>query len=184
MKKILPVAAIGLAFTTFIILQLAVNGQRLSASLTEENKAQYALFENEYSKFADVDHKGNEIKLTQVDAPIVILNFWASWCRPCIAEFKGLNQLIDKYGEKNIFILGINNDTESPKKNVLKVKSEYQIKFNSILDPKGTYADKFKVIAIPSTIVYHKGKVIRFFKKEYDFTSDEFISLIESKIKD
>lgn len=182
MKKFLPAFAISFVFTALLVSQININGQDLSASLTEKDKSKFSLFENQFSTLQDTVDTGEKIDLKAIKEPIVIVNFWASWCKPCIAEFKTLNALLDKYPDK-VFVLGINNDTDSPKKAVAKIKDEYSLKFNSIIDTEGNYADKFKILSVPSSIVYHKGKVVKYIKKEYDFMSEEFTSLIEEKTK-
>lgn len=182
MKKFFPAIAILLVFIGIMVSQLLINGQELSASQTEESKSLYVLFENQFSTLSDELDTGEKIELKSVKEPIVIINFWASWCKPCVAEFKTLNALIEKFPGK-VKVLGINNDADNPKKVAAKVKAEYELKFDSILDAEGRYADKFKIISIPASIIYHKGKVIKFVKKEFDFMSEEFISLIENKIE-
>lgn len=181
MKKILPAIVISSIFTALMVTQLLINGQELSASQTEEDKDKYTLFENQFAIFKDTSFNRKKIELALRKEPIVIINFWASWCRPCVSEFRTINALIGKFPEK-IFVVGINNDTEGPEKAVAKVQKDYKLKFESIVDKEGKYADQFKIVSVPSSIVYYKGKVLKVITKEFDFTSEEFISLIESKI--
>jgi len=182
MKKILPAIAISFVFTALMVSQLLINGQELSASQTEKNKSRYSLFEDQFVKLNDTTASGKTIELRKIKEPIVILNFWASWCKPCLAEFPTLNNLIKKFPKK-IMVLGINNDTESAKKQVTKIQQKHSLLFESVLDAEGSYADKFKIMSVPSSIVYHKGKVIKFIKKEFNFMSEEFVSLLEDKIE-
>ena len=181
MKKFLPALAISFVFTALMISQLVINGQELAASQTEKDKSQFSLFENQFTKLKTVSSKGTDINLEEVKEPIVILNFWASWCRPCIAEFKTLNSLIRKF-PKMVKVVGINNDTEDAKKLINKIETKHELLFDSIVDMKGDYADRFKVMSVPASIVFYKGKVIKFIKKEYDFVSEEFLELVKSKI--
>jgi thiol-disulfide isomerase/thioredoxin len=128
----------------------------------------------------DKTTSGTKINL-KAKKGLVIVNFWASWCRPCVSEFKTLNKLKDKYQDK-VFILGINNDEEEPRKKVAMIQSKYKLKFESLVDPKGNYASEFNILALPASIVYHNGKVIAFYNKEHDFMSDEFLELIDSHL--
>lgn len=181
MKKFLPAIFISFVFTLMLVSQMLINGQELSASRIEVNRERFSLYEDKFHKLKATDTKGNLINLKEEKAPIVIVNFWASWCTPCIAEFESLNKLKDKFGDK-IKIIGINNDTEEPLKAVKKIESKYKLSFNSISDPNGDYAEAFNISKVPSSIVYHNGKVIKFSGKEFDFMSEEFISLLKSKI--
>ena len=139
MKKFLPAIAISFVFTGLMVSQLVINGQELSASLVEKNKARFALFDDQFQNLKDKAFSGNIIELKTRKEPIVIVNFWASWCKPCIAEFKSLNALLNKFPGK-IFVLGINNDTEEPMKAVAKINDKYQLQLDSLVDAKGSYA--------------------------------------------
>ncbi len=180
MKKFLPAIFISLVFTLMMISQMLINGQELSASRIEQNRERFSLYEAKFHKFKAVDTKKNEIELTKIETPIIIVNFWASWCAPCIAEFASMNKLIQKYPSK-ITVVGINNDTDNPAKAVLKIERKYKLLFNSVIDPEGKFAEDFNVSKIPSSIIYHKGKVIKFSGKEMDFMDSDFLALIEAK---
>ena len=111
---------------------------------------------------------------------MVILNFWASWCQPCVAEFKSLNKFIKESATGKIQILGINNDEENALKIIKKTEDKYQLKFESVVDENNEITSQFEITAIPATIVYVKGKVVFFQNKEVDFQSRQF----QEKIKD
>lgn len=182
MKKFFPAILISLMFTTLMVSQMLINGQELSASKIEKNKERFTIYENQFSKLTVKTTQGSKVKLSKLHEPIVIVNFWASWCRPCITEFKSLNKLIKKF-EGKVFVLGINNDSENPLKAIKKIEKEYSLKFESVKDTEGDVASKFSITKIPSSIIYHKGKVIQFSGNEYDFMNDDFIKLIENKIQ-
>ncbi|MFT6633071.1 MAG: thiol-disulfide isomerase/thioredoxin [Bacteriovoracaceae bacterium] len=182
MKKFLPAIFISLIFTALMVSQMLINGQELSASRLENNKEKFTVYESQFTKFKTNTSNGNEIDLKKIKKPIVILNFWASWCRPCLTEFKSLNQLVEKFGEK-VHVLGVNSDTEDAKKEVVKIEAKHKLLFESVLDERGKLASLFNVTAIPSSIVFHKGKVIGFFNREHDFMSEKFLEMIKSKIE-
>jgi len=165
-----------------LVSQMAFNGQESSASLLQINKVRHGHYEDQFTKFKAKTTKGEVFKLTKTTEPIVILNFWASWCGPCITEFKSLNKLVEKFG-KNLRVVGINNDTEDALKAIKKVEAEYNLRFDSIMDIDGEFASKFNITKIPSSIVYYKGRVINFSNTEFDFMSDDFVELIQSKIE-
>jgi thiol-disulfide isomerase/thioredoxin len=182
MKKYFPLAFLSLCFTAMLVLQMAMNGRELSASKIESNKERYSVYENQFQKFKYKTSKGTLVDLKNEKTTIVIINFWASWCRPCLTEFKGLNQLIDKFGD-SIKVIGINNDTDNAKKEIEKIEKKHKLKFESIISEDGGIADKFNVTRIPATIIYHNGKVIEFSNTEYDFMNEKLLALIESKLK-
>ncbi len=130
-----------------------------------------------------VTTKNTKIKMNEVDSPVIILNFWASWCTPCIAEFKSLNTLINKIGKKNIFVLGINNDDEDAAKKILKIEKKYKLKFESVMDETVSFADKFMVSKVPTSIIYINKKFYKMIPEKFDFSDEEFIKELKSKAK-
>lgn len=177
-KKFFPVLSIIAIFSFFLVTQMILTGQGSDASLSSEHKKLYSLFESQYSKLTLKTTDGELLDLKGFKKPIVIINFWASWCRPCISEFKSLNKLIDKYGQK-IKVIGINNDTEDAASKIKKIEKEYNLKFSSVLDQDGVNASRFNITKIPASIVFHDGKVIHYANKEFDFMSESFINIIE-----
>lgn len=181
MKKIFPSLVICFVFGVMVILQMLVHGQRITATDPTESTAKHAAFESELSKLNSSTTKGDIITLKSIKEPFVIVNFWASWCQPCIAEFASMNQLLKKYPDK-IRIIGINSDVEDELKLIAKTEKKYELMFDSIADPDGELAEKFNITQVPASIIYYKGKVIYFNNKETDFLSPKILGLIDSKI--
>lgn len=182
MKKFFPAIFISLVFTGLMISQMLINGQDLYASKVKKNNSLYKSFETKFKTIETISTKGNKVALKDVDKPIVIVNFWASWCRPCLTEFKSLNKFVEKYGEK-AFVLGINNDSEDALKEVAKIEKKYKLKFDSINDLDGKYSEMFNITSIPTSIVFHNGKVLEVINKETDFMSKSFVDKIAEKLK-
>ena len=68
-----------------------------------------------------VDLEGNEIKLDDEKGNVVILNLWATWCKPCIAEFESLEKSKEKFIGKKVKIFAISNEK------IDKIKDENSI---------------------------------------------------------
>jgi len=79
--------------------------------------------------------------------------------------------------------MGVNSDTDNPSLAIKKVYEERGLNFDSVMDPDNLLAEKFLVDEIPTTFVFHKGKLIRHENKEFDFMNEEFISNIKSLVK-
>ena len=62
-----------------------------------------------------VDLKGNQIEEKTLDGKIVLLDFWATWCGPCIAEFPHLKLLYQKYKDKGFEIVSYSVDSDQEK---------------------------------------------------------------------
>ena len=75
---------------------------------------------------------GTKLSLSDLRGKYVILDFWASWCRPCRASFPEMKKLYAEYHKKGVEILGITND--SRKDNWLKALEEDQLPWLQVID--------------------------------------------------
>ena len=183
MKKFFPAILISFVFTLLLILQMAITGRESNATKIKEEKTKYAAFESVFQKLNLKTTKGTEINLAELKRPIVLLNFWASWCLPCIAEFKSLNKFMEMFPKDQVLVLGINNDDEAPAKSILKTEKEYNLKFESCIDKENVITGQFFISKIPASIVFYNGKVVHFSNEEFNFMDDNFILKIKKLIK-
>ena len=181
-KKIFPILAIFVFFVVVLVGQMTLSGGYTAAQKTSLSDGKIKAYEELFNELKLETTKGSKFNLSKLDQEIVILNFWASWCRPCVSEFKALNALIDSMPEEKLLVIGINNDDEEALKNIKKIEKEYDLKFESVKDEASDIASKYRINNIPSSVVYHKGKVIHFVNKEFDFNNSEFVSLLKSKL--
>jgi|GEM_PF-5856053 thiol-disulfide isomerase/thioredoxin len=68
--------------------------------------------------FDFVDFAGKPRKLSEFRGKYVLIDFWATWCRPCLADIPHLKELYDKYKEKGFEIIGMDSETLSPDEEV------------------------------------------------------------------
>jgi len=88
-------------------------------------------------------------KLSNFRGKIVLVNLWATWCPPCIAELPLLDQLADEYGDKGLVILGVAGD-EDPQA-VHDFLANSPVKFEILLDPKGAIGTQYGITGYPET---------------------------------
>lgn len=90
---------------------------------------------------------------------VVVLDFWASWCAPCLRAIPELNRIQKDY-EKDVQVLGI-NIREKPAA-VLSVKKKYMVKYPILLDLNGSVAKEYRVRGIPTLILVDKDGVVQY----------------------
>lgn len=183
MKKFLPLILFILVFTAVVAGQ--AGWQTLRAGTTSKIDLQYVLYEDLFlkGKFDALD--GKKIETTKLKSPVVIYNFWASWCNPCLEEMPSLMALKNKFKDDELQILAFNTDVDDQLINIKKTLKKLNLKneFNIIADKNTAIADSFKFSAIPVTIIFNRGKVVHFSNGPMDFNSAEMVEKMKKWIK-
>ena len=93
---------------------------------------------------------------------ILILNFWALWCAPCVKEMPALNELASKLNKNNSTILFINQDKYEELNRVEKFIENLNInRANVLMDFDMQSSKNFKLRGIPTTLIIDKEGIIK-----------------------
>lgn len=182
-KKILTTIFTVSLFLFALVAQMTIDGATSKAEKLSIGKDKVALYEDLFKKLELKTTDGKTYKLSQVKEKLVLLNFWASWCLPCVKEFSTLKVFHEKY-KNDILIIGLNNDDEDQLKEIKKMEKKTGISFPIYPDVDSAITNKFSITSIPATILYKNGKVIFFENSELDFMSSEFLDLVKKNLKD
>ncbi len=127
---------------------------------------------------------GKYVSLTSFKGKVVLINFWATWCPPCVREMPELNKLYKKFHKRGLEVLPIAN----PRDSVERVKSFFKyvgIRFPYYVDESFTVTRLFGVRALPTTfIVDRKGVVRQIFIGMRPWMSPQFIDYFKSLLKE
>jgi thiol-disulfide isomerase/thioredoxin len=181
-NKFIPILLFIMAFTGFLSTQILWDNFNINAQQVDEDKQKHSVYETNFQTLNLTTSKSSIISLKNDPAPIIVLNFWASWCIPCLKEFPSLVAFQDKYAGK-VKVIGINGDAENPLEHIKKTEAKYKLNFDSVPDQYSAIADQFMIRTYPVSIVFHKGKVIYVNKKLHNFMDKEFLSLIDDSLK-
>lgn len=116
--------------------------------------------------FALTDLDGKIVKLSDYKGKVVILDFWATWCPPCVKEIPHFNELHKAYGSKGLVVLGVSVD-KGGAADVLKFKKKSAIDYRVALSNETAYntyqnyLPKDEQGGIPFTFVIDKEGNIR-----------------------
>ena len=112
------------------------------------------------SDFTLKDIDGKIHQLSKYKGKVVLLNFWASWCPPCVHEMPSMSVLNDDLSSKPFEILAVNlGETKEDMKPFL---TKHKVSFSILLDPKRDLAKSWKVFAFPTSYVLDKNGKIRY----------------------
>ncbi len=181
MKRFLPAILLALGFTGFLALQLAWDISKSNARQIEPERQKDQLFAHLFQQSSFISDRG-PLELKKLKSPVVVINFWASWCLPCLKEFPSLVEFAKKYGDK-VAVVGINGDEENPKEKIQKTAKKYGLDFPQVQDPHSEISDKFKVETLPYSVVFHNGRVLHVAEKAHDFMGREFLTKVDAALK-
>jgi len=129
--------------------------------------------------FSIIDINDNEKIISSSENKILLLNFWATWCAPCIKEIPELIKLKEKF-KKSVEVYFVSVDFNVKKtvpKFLKKNKLENLLIFN---DEKLKISNKFGVKVMPTTVIINQSfEEIAQVKGYVDWLSPEYISFIE-----
>lgn len=100
---------------------------------------------------------GKAVKLSDLKSKVTVINFWATWCGPCVKEMPSLQKLSSEYASKGLAVVGVNLD-ENPEAVLAPFLAKHAIKFRSFVDPSGALADRFAISGLPLTLVLDENR--------------------------
>ena len=110
--------------------------------------------------FVITDLDGNTAKLSQYRGKTVLLNVWATWCGPCLKEIPDLKEIHQQYRDKDVVVLGVLLDSDSPEAAKPIVLDQLQIDYPTWYGDDA-FAKQFQIQAFPTTVIIDKnGKVV------------------------
>ncbi|MBD3906725.1 TlpA family protein disulfide reductase [Chryseobacterium sp. Ch-15] len=133
--------------------------------------------------FTVKDKSGKIIDVSELRGKVVFINFWASWCPPCRAEFPSIEKFHEKYKHNsNIFFLTINMDEDLEEGKAYFEKEKYTIPF---LIPNGNIPNEYFGGSLPTTIILDKkGKIRMKHEGMADYSKNSFYEEIDQLLKE
>lgn len=121
---------------------------------------------------------GPNLRLYEQRGRVVLVNFWASWCRACLAMTPQLNRLHDKYGAAGLLTLGVSVD-EDPAR-AAAIAAKLGVRFTVLLDSEKKVARLYDPTAMPMTLLIDRDGRVRHVHAGYrEGSADLFESQIQ-----
>ncbi len=128
----------------------------LLVSITRAEKAKKA------PPFTLKDLEGNSVTLDSLlGNGLIIIDFWATWCKPCSKALDMLQKLYAQYADSGLQVLAITVDSPDKISRIKSLVSSKEWSFPILLDPEKEVKILYKVMALPTLfVVDQEGKIV------------------------
>lgn len=141
--------------------------------------------EAHYHDFTLENLDGKKVSLSDFDGQTILLNFWATWCGPCISEMPSMEELYKELKDEGFVIVSI--DLRESKASVEKLIKKVKVTFPVLLDTTGEIGSIYSASSIPiSYLIDTKGYVVGVALGAIHWNTDEIknaIMFIQSRGK-
>ncbi|TDJ56759.1 MAG: TlpA family protein disulfide reductase [Ignavibacteria bacterium] len=135
--------------------------------------------------FTLFDIDGNKVSFNDYRGKIIILDFWATWCGPCLASFPGMKKAVEKYeNDSRIKFLFINTweRVEEKTKNAADFILKNDYPFHVLVDDENKVIEKYKVSGIPTKFIIDSEGNIRFKSIGFAGSDDKLVEELSTMI--
>jgi peroxiredoxin len=114
------------------------------------------------TNFTVRDLNGKHVRLSDYNKNVLLMSFWATWCKPCIVELRHLEKLYQKYKSKGFVVLAVSMDGPETQANVKPVIQNYRLTFPVVIDHETRIVKLYNTKhAAPFSVLLKKGKQIK-----------------------
>ncbi|HMF86196.1 MAG TPA: TlpA disulfide reductase family protein [Nitrospiraceae bacterium] len=149
--------------TVFVVLVLLVASVGLPAFDVWSMGSRVPTVGMQAEDFRLTDLEGKQQSLSQYRGKIVLVNFWATWCKPCTTEMPAMQTIYDKLRDKGFVVLAVNELEDDAK--VREHIKQYGYTYPVLMDHDNKVANQFGVFGLPvSVFIDEKGVVQEYIK--------------------
>ena len=129
-------------------------------------------------QFSILTDNGKVVTPTSFGGKVLVLNFWATWCRPCLQEIPSLNQFQQQFANSGVVVVAVSIDKkEQNYRNFLK---RIPVSFATARDPKADISGLYGTFQYPETYIIKDGRVMHKYPEGEDWTSSDIQQFVRT----
>lgn len=129
-------------------------------------------------EFSITTDQGQRVTPDSFGGKVLVLNFWATWCSPCVQEIPSLNEFQKKFAKSGVVVVAVSIDKNPQKYRAFL--SRIHVSFDTVRDPTAAISAKYGTFQYPETYIIKDGRVMRKFANAEDWGSDEITQYVQS----
>lgn len=194
MKRLLNIGFIALILSILFVpnvkasmqqglMKLGFFNPKLDESILESNNENSDLKTTEPANYTMnlIDQKGNKVSLEDLKGKVVFINFWATWCGPCIAEMPSIQKLHDKFKDNKDIVFVI-LEAEGNKTKATKFMESRELSL-PLFYPAGDFPTEFFRGSLPTTVILDKqGNIAHITEGMADYSGQDIVDFLDKVI--
>ncbi len=167
-KLVVPIQALAALLVVGVCFLLA-------ESLQERN----VVVGDKAPKFTVTTDKGRQVTPSDFGGKVLVVNFWATWCPPCVDEMPSLQSMAQQLAPKGVVVLGVSVDKNEA--TYRRFVQQARINFETARDPSADISSNYGTFKYPETyIIDSTGRVRQKHIGPKDWTDPELVKSIEA----
>jgi thiol-disulfide isomerase/thioredoxin len=122
---------------------------------------------------------GKPVTMAQFKGKVVLVNFWATWCAPCVKEMPSISRLKDKIGSDDFAVVAISEDRRGADVAIPFLKKHGIDNLTPFVDTRMILARGFRVVGMPTTyLIDRQGRITGSIAGAAEWDSDEAVAMV------
>lgn len=170
--------------TTPFITRFLSDGEVSSIKPRKNMNKGYSLINENFTFFELKDENGEVLTKEKLLGKVVVVDFWASWCKSCILGFEGMYNLTQRFkSEKDVVFLFVNTYESIDPKKASEIVDKMNYGFKILFDEDEIAVSKLKVSGLPTKLVIDKKGRIRYKQFGEALEQQEILESVIEQVK-
>ena len=122
--------------------------------------------------------QGTMITANSFGGKVLVLNFWATWCAPCVQEIPSLSEFQKRFANSGVVVVAISVDKSEQKYRTFLER--IHVSFETAHDPNMDVSNEYGTFQFPETYIIKNGRIMRKFPNAEDWLSDDMTQYVQS----
>jgi cytochrome c biogenesis protein CcmG/thiol:disulfide interchange protein DsbE len=128
--------------------------------------------------FSIVTDRGARVTPNDFGGKVLVLNFWATWCAPCVEEIPSLSEMQKRFAKSGLVVVAVSIDKNQQKYHTFLAR--IHVSFQTAWDPTAAISARYGTYQYPETYIIKNGMVMRKYGNAEDWLSDDMTNYLRS----